>query len=134
MYINLGEVSEDVLRDGRKFYESGMPVDGSESYTTTQWGKIPTQATVTYAFATTDGSRELQDVGYNGLTDEEERETTIIISVVLISTVLRLRSCGAINESTIRRATRPTAIAVPKATIRHIKLRPTSRTSTRITP
>lgn len=72
-YINLGEVSEDILRDGKKFYESGMPVDGSESYTTTQWGKVPTQSTVTYAFATTSGSRELQDVGYNGLTDEEER-------------------------------------------------------------
>ena len=25
-YINLGEVSEDILRDGKKFYESGMPV------------------------------------------------------------------------------------------------------------
>lgn len=74
LYINLGEVSEDILRDGRKFYESGMPVDGSQSFITTQWGKIPTQATVTYAFATTDGSRELQDVGYNGLTDAEERE------------------------------------------------------------
>ena len=74
LYINLGEVSEDILHDGRKFYESGMPVDGSQSFVTTQWGKIPTQATVTYAFATTDGSRELQDVGYNGLTDAEERE------------------------------------------------------------
>lgn len=74
LYINLGEVSEDILRDGRKFYESGMSVDGTENYTTTQWGKIPTQATTTYAFATTNGSRELQDVGYNGLTDAEERE------------------------------------------------------------
>ena len=72
-YINLGEVSEDVLRDGKKFYESGMPVDGSQSYITTQWGKVPTQASVTYAFATTAGSRALQDVGFNGLTDEEER-------------------------------------------------------------
>lgn len=51
-YINLGEVSEDVLKDGKKFYESGMPVDGSHSWTTTQWGKIPTQSTITYAFAT----------------------------------------------------------------------------------
>ena len=73
LYLNLGEVSEDVLCDGKKFYESGMPVDGSESYTTTQWGKIPQQATQTYAFATTSGSRELQDVGYNGLTNDEER-------------------------------------------------------------
>ena len=73
-YINLGEVSEDILRDGKKFYESGMPVDGSKSFTYTQWGKIPTQSTVTYAFATTSGSRALQDVGFNGLTDAEEQE------------------------------------------------------------
>lgn len=73
-YINLGDVSEDILRDGKKFYESGMPVDGSKSYTYTQWGKIPTQSTVTYAFATTSGSRALQDVGFNGLTDAEEQE------------------------------------------------------------
>ena len=72
-YINLGEVSEDILRDGKKFYESGMPVDGSQSFITTQWGKIPTQSTVTYAFATTKGSRALQDVGFNGLNDDEER-------------------------------------------------------------
>ena len=73
-YINLGEVSEDILRDGKKFYESGMPVDGSKSFTYTQWGKIPTQSTVTYAFATTSSSRALQDVGFNGLTDAEEQE------------------------------------------------------------
>lgn len=72
-YIDLGEVSEDVLHDGKKFYESGMPVDGSQSWTDTQWGHIPTQPTVTYAFATTSGSRERQDVGFNGLTDDEEQ-------------------------------------------------------------
>lgn len=73
LYINLGEVSEDILRDGKKFYESGMPVGGTGAVTETQWGKIPVQATQTYAFATTKGSRALQDVGLNGLNDEEER-------------------------------------------------------------
>ena len=73
-YINLGEISEDILRDGKKFYESGMPVDGTSNFTYTQWGKIPAQSTVTYAFATTKGSRALQDVGFNGLNDEEERD------------------------------------------------------------
>ena len=73
LYINLGEISEDVLRDGKKFYESGMPVGGTGSFTETQWGRVPVQATQTYAFATTSGSRALQDVGLNGLTDEEER-------------------------------------------------------------
>lgn len=66
-------MSEDVLHDGKKFYESGLPVDGSSNYTYTQWGKIPNQSTVTYAFATTSGSRALQDVGLNGLTDAEEQ-------------------------------------------------------------
>ena len=74
LYFNLGEVSEDILRDGKKFYESGMPVDGNGSFDTTQWGKIPKQATQTYAFATTKGSRVMQDVGLNGLNDEEERQ------------------------------------------------------------
>jgi cell surface protein SprA len=74
LYFNLGEVSEDILRDGKKFYESGMPVDGAGNFDMTQWGKIPRQATQTYAFATTKGSRAMQDVGLNGLNDEEERE------------------------------------------------------------
>ena len=73
LYINLGEVSEDILRDGKKFYESGMPVDGTSSFNNSQWGRIPVQATQTYAFATTSGSRALQDVGLNGLNDEQER-------------------------------------------------------------
>lgn len=72
-YLNLGEVSEDILHDGKKFYESGMPVDGSNSFVKTQWGKIPTQATVTYSFASAKGARALQDVGFNGLNDQEEQ-------------------------------------------------------------
>lgn len=72
-YLNLGEVSEDILRDGKKFYESGMPVDGSNSFVKTQWGKIPTQATVAYSFASAKGARALQDVGFNGLNDQEEQ-------------------------------------------------------------
>ena len=74
LYFDLGEISEDILRDGKKFYESGMPVDGGTNFVQTQWGKIPMQATQTYAFATTTGSRKLQDVGLDGLNDDEERE------------------------------------------------------------
>ena len=74
LYINLGEVSEDVLRDGKKFYESGMPVDGTSTFQSTPWGKIPVQATQTYAFATSSGARAKQDVGLNGMTDDEERQ------------------------------------------------------------
>ena len=72
LYFNLGEISEDILLDGKKFYESGMPVNNTDTTATTQWGKIPVENTISYAFATTPGSRQKQDVGFNGLTDEEE--------------------------------------------------------------
>ena len=75
MYINLGEVSEDVLLDGKKFYENGMPVDGdSAKWTQTVWGKVPTGKSLVYAFDNTNAdARELQDVGLNGLSSAEER-------------------------------------------------------------
>lgn len=38
LYINLGEVSEDILKDGKKFYESGMPVDGTGKLSRTRHG------------------------------------------------------------------------------------------------
>lgn len=75
LYINLGEISEDVLRDGKKFYESGMPTTADASlYEETIWGRVPKQTTVTYAFNTSSGARSRQDVGLNGLTSDEERE------------------------------------------------------------
>ena len=74
LYFNLGEISEDVLKDGRKFYESGLPTDGDRSQVAeTAWGLVPTQNAVTYAFNTSSDARRRQDVGYNGLTSEEER-------------------------------------------------------------
>lgn len=75
LYFNLGEISEDILKDGKKFYESGLLIDGDATqYTETQWGRVPTQNSVTYAFNTASDSRQKQDVGYNGLTSEQELE------------------------------------------------------------
>ncbi len=74
LYIDLGEISEDILKDGKKFYESGMPTDGSMQYLTQSiWGNVPNTNSVTYAFNNTSGARARQDVGLNGLTDDEER-------------------------------------------------------------
>ena len=75
LYFNLGEISEDVLKDGKKFYESGLPIDGNPNqYTTTVWGRVPTQNSITYAFNTQSNSRQVQDVGFNGLSSEQEKE------------------------------------------------------------
>lgn len=74
LYINLGEVSEDILKDGKKFYESGMPTtDDASQYEETLWGRVPRQTSVTYAFNTSSGARARQDVGLNGLTSAEEQ-------------------------------------------------------------
>ena len=73
-YIDLGDISEDILRDGNKSYESGMGLDASSAtYNTNNWGKYATQSAVTYAFTTNRGSRAKQDIGLDGLTDDEER-------------------------------------------------------------
>lgn len=74
LYLNLGEVSEDILHDGKKFFESGLPIDGDPAYyTETVWGRVPNTTSVTYAFNNSSGSREKQDVGLNGLSSEDER-------------------------------------------------------------
>ncbi len=74
LYFNLGEVSEDILKDGLKSYENGLPINGDTTYIKkTVWGKVSTQTSLSYAFDNTSGSRVLQDVGLNGLSTEEEK-------------------------------------------------------------
>ena len=73
LYFNLGEVSEDILKDGLKSYENGLPINGDSTYvSSTVWGKVSSQTSLTYAFDNTNGARLLQDVGLDGLTNAEE--------------------------------------------------------------
>ncbi len=73
LYFNLGEVSEDILKDGLKSYENGLPVNGDTTYVkNTVWGKVSSMSSLTYAFDNANGSRALQDVGMDGLSDAEE--------------------------------------------------------------
>lgn len=75
LYFNLGELSEDILKDGFKSYENGLPADGSSSKTReTVWGRVPLETSLTYAFDNTAGARRNQDVGLNGLSTEQEFE------------------------------------------------------------
>ncbi|MDZ4838727.1 MAG: cell surface protein SprA [Bacteroidota bacterium] len=74
LYINLGNISEDILRDERKGYENGLPTTGTPiNVDTTKWGRIPNALQINNAFSTIDGAREFQDVGYDGLKDDDER-------------------------------------------------------------
>ncbi len=75
LYINLGEVSEDILKDGKKFFENGLPASSNTySYEETAFGRVPTTSSLVYAFDNNAGSRGQQDVGLDGLNSEEEAQ------------------------------------------------------------
>ncbi|WP_178987357.1 T9SS outer membrane translocon Sov/SprA [Winogradskyella schleiferi] len=74
LFINLGNISEDVLKDGKKQYENGLPEDGDVSALarTDFGGVVPQNQSLIYTFATTGEERANQDVGFDGFDDAEE--------------------------------------------------------------
>ena len=74
LYIELGDISEDILRDSRLFFENGLtdPSTGQRNDTTV-WARIPRIQAVTNAFDNDPDIRNLQDVGLDGFDDEGER-------------------------------------------------------------
>ena len=68
LYINLGDISEDILRDGRKSFENGLPTSLTVvDVDTTIWGRVPSTQPIVNAFDNDESSRKYQDVGYDGL-------------------------------------------------------------------
>lgn len=100
LYFNLGEISEDILKDGFKSYENGLPDDGSTDKTReTVWGRVPTETSLTYAFDNTSGARKNQDVGLNGLSTEQEKEfSTYKDYVDRLRTVLSAEKIAELEE------------------------------------
>ena len=75
LYFNLGNISEDILKDGRKGLENGLPVDGDIAKTDqTVWGRVPRLQPVIQAFDNNAEARQFQDVGLEGLNDASERQ------------------------------------------------------------
>ncbi|MCL2027701.1 MAG: cell surface protein SprA [Bacteroidales bacterium] len=71
LYFNLGDVSEDVLRDGRKAFENGMPTTAfTENVDTTVWGRVPNLQSLVNAFDNDPNSRQFQDIGLDGLSSK----------------------------------------------------------------
>ena len=76
LYLNLGNISEDVLPDSRKSFENGLPPSGvtiNNDLDTTAWAKVSTQQIVVNAFDTDPDSRLKQDVGLDGWNSAEEQ-------------------------------------------------------------
>ena len=88
MYIQLGNISEDVLKDGYKSFENGLPTSSNViDVTTTSWGRVPTNFSIVDAFDNDPTSRTYQDVGLDGLgtLDEKLFFDSIYIQKLLLS-------------------------------------------------
>ncbi|MFK7810397.1 MAG: cell surface protein SprA [Saprospiraceae bacterium] len=71
--INLGNISEDILRDSRKFFENGITTNGTTQMDVTNWSRVPRVQAITNAFDNDASKRPLQDIGYDGQDDAGER-------------------------------------------------------------
>ena len=71
LLLHLGNVSEDLLRDGNLLYENGINQPDNEPELS-QWGEQPSDYPILYSFQTEGEERRLQDVGYDGLHDSAE--------------------------------------------------------------
>lgn len=75
MFIHLGEISEDILKDSRKAYENGLPTDETPiNVDSTIWGFVPQGKSLVEAFDNNAESRKYQDVGLDGINDDVERD------------------------------------------------------------
>ncbi len=75
MYIDLGTLSEDIMRDSRQFFENAIPTgQGTGTTASTPWGRVPVLPPVVNAFDNDPAKRVLQDVGLDGLDDAGETQ------------------------------------------------------------
>lgn len=74
IYFNLGEISEDVLKDGRKQYENGLGPGQIMVNPRPLWGDVPASQSLIYAFDTNAENRRNQDIGLDGLPSSREGE------------------------------------------------------------
>jgi cell surface protein SprA len=90
LYINLGNISEDIMPDGRHAFENGLPADGDDSKTTTNtWGKVTNQQYLNNAFDNNENARRNQDIGLDGLNNEEEQNHSFFQNfVTAVNTVV----------------------------------------------
>ena len=74
IYFNLGSISEDVLKDGRKQFENGL--GPNELLVTPQpiWGNVPASQSLIYAFDSNAANRSNQDIGFDGLNNNDEAD------------------------------------------------------------
>ncbi|HCL83554.1 MAG TPA: hypothetical protein DIC22_06235, partial [Chitinophagaceae bacterium] len=76
LYMDLGSISEDILKDGRKGFENGLntPNIPAAIDSSSVWGRVPFNTVqVTNAFSNDPADRPYQDQGFDGLDDAGEQ-------------------------------------------------------------
>jgi cell surface protein SprA len=76
LYIDLGSVSEDILKDGKKEFENGLnsPNITAEVDSSSVWGRVPANPIqITTAFSNNADDRPFQDVGLDGMGNTSEQ-------------------------------------------------------------
>lgn len=74
LYFNIGNISEDILKDGRKSIENALPATNDPTkYDTTVWGRVAKLQPVVQVFDSDPNARKAQDVGLDGLSNADER-------------------------------------------------------------
>ena len=72
LYFHLGNISEDILRDGRKSFENGMPTAADmQGVDTTVWGRVPAGQYLNVGFDNDPAMRTFQDIGLDGLSSKD---------------------------------------------------------------
>ncbi len=75
LIFQLGSISEDVARDGKHAFKNGLAPDGEKTkMVRNEWGYVTSQQYLTNAFDNSSSSaRDNQDVGFDGVTGEDEK-------------------------------------------------------------
>ncbi len=74
LYFNIGNISEDILKDGRKALENALPANEDPTkYDETNWGRVAKLQPVIQAFDNEPAARKAQDVGLDGLSNTNEK-------------------------------------------------------------
>ncbi|TNE58707.1 MAG: cell surface protein SprA [Bacteroidetes bacterium] len=99
MYIDLGNISEDIMRDSRQFFENALPTgQGSGITANTRWGRVPVLPPVVNAFDNDPAKRSLQDLGLDGLDDQQEKDFFADWLNVIMASSLSPNAKAAIEE------------------------------------
>lgn len=99
MFIDLGTISEDIMRDSRQFFENTLPTGpGTGATAPTPWGRVPVQTPVVNAFDNDPEKRAFQDVGLDGLNDEGERAYFADYVNTIMSSSLSPNAKAEIND------------------------------------